>query len=81
MLIARTDFWWPGRRVVGEFDGLGKYTRAQPGGRSPAEVVVAEKLREDRLRDLGLRVVRWTWADLGDFREVHGRLARALQRT
>lgn len=47
---------------MGEFDGRLKY---RAGGvrdaRAPEERVWAEKRREDRLRALGLRVVRWTW--------------------
>ncbi len=61
-LIGIVDFWWPEFGLIGEFDGLGKYTREEMlAGRSPAEAVVAEKLREDRLRALGPRVVRWGW--------------------
>ncbi|GGF99587.1 hypothetical protein GCM10007304_11830 [Rhodococcoides trifolii] len=52
--IGRTDFDW--EDMVGEFDGLSKY-----GNRSS---LVKEKLREDRLRALGLHVVRWVWSDL-----------------
>jgi hypothetical protein len=33
----------------------------------------AEKLREDRLRDDGLAVVRRTWTDLSDFTRVADR--------
>jgi hypothetical protein len=40
--------------------------------------VVAEKLREDALRDQGLHVVRWTWADLADFTPVATRLRHRL---
>lgn len=63
-LVARVDFWWPGLRVVGEFDGRLKY-RADgvADGRAAEDVVWAEKQREDQLRALGLRVVRWTWDD------------------
>ncbi|WHP16955.1 hypothetical protein [Cellulomonas sp. ES6] len=32
-----------------------------PDGRQPEDRVWAEKRREDRLRALGLQVVRWTW--------------------
>jgi hypothetical protein len=61
-LIGYVDFWWPEFELIGEFDGLGKYTRTEMlAGRSPAEVVIAEKVREDRLRALGPRVVRWGW--------------------
>lgn len=54
--IGRVDMWWPALGVVGEADGLVKYARA--------EDVIREKLREDRLRALGLMVVRWTWEEI-----------------
>jgi hypothetical protein len=73
-LIGYTDFWWPEAGVIGEFDGIGKYRRDLSGrGRSPADIVVAEKRREDRLRSLGPRIVRWGWAtarSVADLREV-----------
>jgi hypothetical protein len=64
-LIGYADFWWPEFNVIGEFDGRGKYIREQfTSGRSVAEVVMAEKRREDRLRATATRprVVRWEWA-------------------
>ncbi|MEP6844096.1 MAG: hypothetical protein ABJA11_11265 [Pseudolysinimonas sp.] len=58
------DFCWPAYRVIGEFDGIGKYLREEwTDGRSAAEVVVDEKWREDRLRRQGWTVVRWGWGD------------------
>lgn len=64
-LVGYTDFWWPQFRLIGEFDGLIKYTRdAFRAGMSVEEVVVAEKKREDRLRALGPRVSRWLWPDV-----------------
>jgi hypothetical protein len=61
-LIGFVDFWWPDQDVIGEFDGLGKYLREEfAHGRSPAEVVLEEKRRENRLRALGPRVGRWGW--------------------
>jgi len=63
--IARADFFWPTARLVGEFDGLVKYLRSRDlSGTDPAQVVVAEKLREDRIRAEGYGVVRWVWEDL-----------------
>ncbi|HYN29263.1 MAG TPA: hypothetical protein VES95_05260, partial [Dermatophilaceae bacterium] len=56
--VARVDFL-VGDQVVVEFDGAVKYAGAD--GR---DALVAEKLREDRLRALGYRVVRLTWVDL-----------------
>ena len=56
VFIGRGDFWWPDSRVVGEADGRLKY--------QSADDVYAEKAREDRLRALGFRVIRWGWSDL-----------------
>ncbi|MDP5227461.1 MULTISPECIES: type IV toxin-antitoxin system AbiEi family antitoxin domain-containing protein [Arthrobacter] len=64
-LIGYTDFHWKQWRMVGEFDGKEKYLKPEYlNGRTPSEVVIAEKAREDRLRRLGLTVVRWIWRDL-----------------
>lgn len=60
---AWTDFYWKEQGLVGEFDGRGKYLRQEYLlGRTAAQAVVEEKLREDRIRSTGLRVVRWEWA-------------------
>jgi very-short-patch-repair endonuclease len=59
------DFCWQAHRVIGEFDGIDKYLREEwTDGRTPAEVVIDEKRREDRLRRLGWTVVRWGWGDV-----------------
>jgi len=42
--------------------------------------VFEEKVREDALRDRGLQVVRWIWAELGSFDAPAGRLRRAFAR-
>ncbi|MEO6532537.1 MAG: hypothetical protein ABIO06_03070 [Pseudolysinimonas sp.] len=61
--IGVVDFWWPDYQLIGEFDGVSKYVRDEfTGGRDPAQVVVAEKVREDRLRALGPAVARWGWS-------------------
>lgn len=57
------DFGWP-NGLVGEFDGIDKYVRYLREGESIADAVIREKIREDRLVDLDLRVIRWIWADL-----------------
>ncbi|MBB4137162.1 type IV toxin-antitoxin system AbiEi family antitoxin domain-containing protein [Gordonia humi] len=49
---------------VGEFDGLVKYRRGMRRDEDPESIVIREKIREDELRDLGLDVGRWIWADL-----------------
>ncbi|WP_328810845.1 type IV toxin-antitoxin system AbiEi family antitoxin domain-containing protein [Rhodococcus sp. NBC_00294] len=56
--VGRPDFLFDG--VIGEFDGLAKYREYGDA----ADVVIAEKLREDRLRSLEWRIERWTWNDL-----------------
>jgi hypothetical protein len=61
--IGDVDFWWPEFNLIGEFDGNGKYLREEfTNGRSPGEIVIAEKRREDRLRALGPQVTRWDWS-------------------
>ena len=78
VFVARTDFWWPGVNLVGEFDGRGKYMRSDLAtGRSPAQVVVDEKIREDALRALGHGVVRWVWEDAVSPQALRVKLTRA----
>jgi hypothetical protein len=79
--IGYTDFGWPEQRVVGEFDGRIKYGELLRPGEAPSDVVVAEKLREDRLREEDLSVVRWTWTDLANFTPVATRIRRRLDRS
>lgn len=62
--VARVDALWEETGVVGEADGAGKYLGDfdEDGDRSPNAVarrVMAAGVREGRLRDLGLGVVRW----------------------
>lgn len=76
--IGRVDFWWPERRVVGEFDGRVKYGRVNPSGRPPEDVLWDEKRREDRLRAIGQAVVRWTSSDLARPDALQRRLSAAL---
>lgn len=77
---AYGDFWWRGCRRVGEFDGEVKYRdERMRAGRSPEQVVIDEKRREDDLRALpGVRtVVRWTWGDALRAEPMVRALARA----
>jgi hypothetical protein len=57
--IGRTDYCWEALRTVGEADGFRKYRSAD--GTADFAVLRAEKLREDRLRDAGWEVFRFTW--------------------
>jgi hypothetical protein len=62
----RTDFEWPEYRVIGEYDGVGKYLKSdQLGSKTPGEAVYAEKRREDELRRTsGSTVARWGTPEL-----------------
>ena len=53
--FARVDQYWKEYRTVAEADGALKY-------RTPADLF-EEKRREDRMRDLGEEVVRYTWEE------------------
>ena len=65
--VARTDFFWPQFKLIGEFDGDAKYLRDEYlGGQSARQAVLAEKKREDKLRAAGFKVVRWDWATASD---------------
>ncbi|WP_419818602.1 hypothetical protein [Glaciibacter flavus] len=64
-IIGDTDFWWPEFRLCGEADGLVKYLdRELRRGRSPGQVLVDEKRREDRIRACGPRMTRWISSEL-----------------
>jgi hypothetical protein len=68
------DFYWPGNRVIAEADGGMKY--------EDPERAIRQLSRDQRLRDLGYRVVHFTWREL--FRNqaaVIERIRRALAST
>lgn len=71
-LVGIVDFLFGEQWTVVEFDGALKY-----GG--PADVV-AEKRREDRLRELGYEVVRIVWADLAHPERVLSKIRAAFAR-
>jgi hypothetical protein len=79
-LVGRTDFCWEEQRTLGKFDGRVTYGRLLKRGQSASDVVYAEKLREDELRDLYWQVVRWTWDDLTHPRALAERLERGFAR-
>ena len=72
----RADFVWTAQRVIGEADGKVKY---DPDS-SELRTLWAEKRREDRLRDLGFEVVRWTWAELDRPEMFRAKIVRAFER-
>lgn len=79
-VIARVDFLWREQQLVGEFDGLVKYGRLLKPGQQTQDVVVDEKIREDRIRDEDHGVVRWIWPDLRERWVLRDRIRRALDR-
>jgi hypothetical protein len=62
--IGRVDAWYAEAAVALEFDGRVKYLDPRDGT-SSGEVLWKEKRREDRMRDVGVRVVRIVNDDLG----------------
>src|SRR6478735_8849594 len=78
--IGRGDFGWPEFGTIGEFDGKIKYGLLLKPGQSAEDVLLAEKRREERIRELGWQVVRWGWADLRNRAELVARLEAAFRR-
>ena len=78
--IARTDLGYPAWGVLIEFDGAIKYSKLLAPGQRAEDVVLAEKRREDRLRDLGYVVVRLAWNELADPAAIADRITAALDR-
>jgi hypothetical protein len=64
-LVKVVDGWLPEHALAFECDGKVKYTDPY-GGRTPAEVLWAEKRAEDALRAVGIRVVRLVTRDVLD---------------
>lgn len=69
---ARVDFLFRQQRVVVEFDGMLKYTSEHD--------LRAEKLREERLRELGYEVVRLLWVDLDHPQRGRAKILAAFAR-
>lgn len=62
--IGAVDFYWPQFNLIGEFDGIGKFTDpTMLAGREPRQALADEKRREDRLRasDRHPNITRWLW--------------------
>jgi hypothetical protein len=62
------DFEWPRTSTrppaIGEFDGMMKYlNEGVRNGKGADQIVVAEKLREDFLREEGSAFARWGWRE------------------
>ena len=73
--IDVVDFDWPELGRFGEFDGWGKYLRAEYiGDKSIEEVLLAEKDREDRVRRHRPFGARWGWEIGRDPLKLHRHL-------
>ena len=79
-VFARCDFGWPECRTIGEFDGAEKYGRLLRPDEKPGDKIYQEKMREEGIRDLGWRVVRWTWDELADPEALAVKIGRMLER-
>jgi hypothetical protein len=76
-LVYFLDFWWPGQRIAAEFDGASKYREARyRRGRSPEQVVLDEKSREDEIRLEVDGFGRWGFPIAQDPRALGERLHR-----
>ncbi len=76
--IARTDFAWPDLLLVGEVDGLVKYNDLLTPEQTAGSVLMAEKRREELIRQQGFWVVRWDWGIASDHRRLGQLLRRAM---
>ena len=74
--IFRADFADPDARVIIEFDGVAKYTDYKPA----ADVLLAERRRENALQELGWAVFRINWQQLNRPGELRQRLYAFLAR-
>ena len=57
--VGFSDFAWPDEGVLGEYDGLGKYTELSRPGETPADVMRREKRRQEAMEALGWVFARW----------------------
>jgi hypothetical protein len=79
-LIGIVDLAWAMHQLLCEFDGLAKYGRLLKPGETAGDVIAAEKVREDRLREAtGFGMVRILWRHLDDHAQLAARVRRNLR--
>lgn len=79
-VVGVCDWAWPEHECLGEFDGRIKYGRLLKPGQDAGEVVFAEKVREDLLRELtDYRMLRLIWDDYGRPRVTGSRIRQQLR--
>lgn len=76
--IATSDFAWPEWGLVGEVDGRTKYS-VPDRGRTAADVITAEKRREELIRQCGWWVTRWSWEIASDHARLGDHLRQAFR--
>jgi very-short-patch-repair endonuclease len=74
--LYRADFAWPELKVILEFDGESKYFAYRP----TAEVLLAERRRENALAAAGWVIIRIRWADLGTPDMIAAKVRAAFSR-
>lgn len=75
---AYVDFFWDEYEHIGEFDGVGKYRDPELlRGRTPEQILLAEKDREDDLRRQVRGFSRWRTPQLASPRLLYDILTRA----
>jgi hypothetical protein len=80
-VLARLDFAWPEIGVWIEADGKLKYDVLRRAGESAVDVLMREKRREERVRELtGWECLRITWADLEHPERLVARIRAVLER-
>jgi len=79
---ALIDVYLEEQKLAIEFDGFVKYGRLDPLATqpTPADIVVAEKIREDHIRELGHRFLRVIWRDMDELRALRLRIDGILHR-
>lgn len=75
--IATGDFAWEDVRVVGEADGRGKYSPDETDRETAADVIMAEKKRDQGLVGAGWTPTHWVW-DLATNHVALGQHLRAV---
>ncbi len=81
-LLGRVDFDWEDFWHCGEFDGLVKYGRLNPySGADLGQVLVEEKRREDRIREIPRGMSRWIYADLNSPKATCQRIRAAMEQS
>lgn len=74
-IVAESDFGWPDLHTVGEADGKAKYGELLKQGQGPADAIMAEKRREESIRQAGWWLTRWGWLEASN-RVMLGNLLR-----